>query len=49
MPRVELHLIYNTIVFVPMVIAMYLHLLPTAEERAEMGCSCAIQQREVAA
>ena len=41
-PRLELHLIYNTIVFVPMVIAMYLHLVPTREERAQMQCSCAI-------
>ena len=29
-PRVELHLFYNTIVFVPMVIAMYYHLFPPA-------------------
>ena len=28
-PRVELHLFYNTIVFIPMVIAMYYHLFPT--------------------
>jgi hypothetical protein len=27
-PRVELHLFYNTIVFVPMVIAMYFHMFP---------------------
>jgi hypothetical protein len=41
-PRIELHMIYNTIVFVPMMIAMYVHLLPTAEERAGMRCTCAI-------
>ena len=29
-PRVELHLFYNTIVFIPMVIAMYYHLFPPA-------------------
>ena len=40
--RVEVHMIYNTIVFVPMVIAMYYHLLPTAAEHALMRCSCAI-------
>ena len=27
-PRVELHLFYNTIVFIPMVIAMYFHMFP---------------------
>ena len=31
-PRVELHLFYNTIVFIPMVIAMYYHMFPPAEE-----------------
>ena len=41
-PRLELHMIYNTIVFVPMMVAMYHHLVPTAAERAEMRCSCAI-------
>lgn len=40
-PRVELHLFYNTVVFVPMVIAMYLHLRPRAEERKLMSCTCA--------
>ncbi|MGW4502731.1 hypothetical protein ACWENR_29510 [Micromonospora sp. NPDC004336] len=39
-PRVELHLFYNSVVFVPMVIAMYLHLRPNAEERAAARCSC---------
>jgi hypothetical protein len=41
-PRVELHLFYNTIVFVPMVIAMYYHLFPPAEELARPRCSCAL-------
>ena len=35
-PRVELHLIYNTIVFIPMVIAMYYHMFPPAAEEAQM-------------
>jgi hypothetical protein len=39
-PRVELHLFYNAIVFVPMVYAMYLHRRPTRAERATMSCSC---------
>jgi len=41
-PRVELHLFYNTIVFIPMVIAMYYHLFPPAEEKVAPRCSCAI-------
>jgi hypothetical protein len=48
-PRMELHMIYNTIVFVPMIVGMYLHLHPTADESAEMGCGCAILQPEIAA
>lgn len=42
-PRVELHLFYNTVVFVPMAIAMYFHLFPTAEERTHQKCSCAFK------
>ena len=41
-PRVELHLFYNTIVFIPMMVAMYHHMFPaTAAERARRICSCA--------
>ncbi len=40
-PRVELHLFYNAIVFVPMVVAMVLHMRPKPAERAQMRCSCA--------
>ncbi|MBM2614223.1 hypothetical protein JIG36_01465 [Actinoplanes sp. LDG1-06] len=39
-PRVELHLFYNAVVFLPMVVAMYLHLRPTPEERAAALCAC---------
>lgn len=39
-PRVELHLLYNTIVFIPMVVAMYLHARPNTAEREAMVCSC---------
>ncbi|MEH1101389.1 hypothetical protein V6V16_19720 [Micromonospora sp. CPCC 205561] len=46
-PRVELHLFYNTVVFVPMVIAMYLHLRPSSAETRLMSCSC--RQPEAAA
>jgi hypothetical protein len=41
-PRVELHLFYNTIVFIPMVIAMYYHLFPPAQEESMSQCSCAL-------
>lgn len=41
-PRVELHLFYNTIVFIPMAVAMYMHLFPTPGERAHHNCTCAI-------
>jgi hypothetical protein len=49
-PRVELHLFYNGLVFIPMVIAMYLHLHPTEAERHEVACTCAVaSRREMAA
>jgi hypothetical protein len=41
-PRVELHLFYNSIVFVPMVIGMYYHLFPSKEELAQHQCPCSI-------
>jgi hypothetical protein len=40
-PRVELHFFYNTIVFIPMVVAMYYHMFPTRAEAAAQQCSCA--------
>jgi hypothetical protein len=40
-PRVELHLFYNTIVFLPMVVAMILHLRPDRAEAAASTCGCA--------
>lgn len=43
-PRVELHLFYNTIVFIPMVVAMYYHLFPPGHEPANHGCTCARRQ-----
>jgi hypothetical protein len=39
-PRVELHLFYNTIVFIPMMVAMYYHLFPTSSA-VRPKCSCA--------
>jgi len=39
-PRVELHLFYNSIVFIPMVIGMYYHMFPPAGEPQHSTCSC---------
>lgn len=39
-PRVELHLLYNMLVFVPMVIALFVHLFPPHEERLSPICRC---------
>ena len=47
-PRVELHLFYNTIVFVPMLVGMYYHLFPPETETARPQCSCAWHSRSVA-
>lgn len=41
LPRVELHLFYNSVVFIPMVIAMYLHVRPPAADNERMSCDCA--------
>jgi hypothetical protein len=43
-----LHLFYNTIVFVPMVVAMYYHLFPPETEAARPQCSCAWHSRSIA-
>jgi hypothetical protein len=48
-PRVELHLFYNTIVFIPMVIGMYYHMFPPEGEEPVHRCSCAWRQRAVGA
>ncbi len=40
--RVEIHLFYNAIVFIPMVIAMYYHMVPPAGEK-HAACSCALK------
>ena len=44
-PRVELHLFYNTIVFVPMVVGMYYHMFPSGEEAPHQQCTCAWNTR----
>lgn len=40
-PRVELHLFYNSVVFVPMAVGMAYHLWPSADEAARATCACA--------
>jgi len=40
-PRVELHLIYNSAVFIPMVIGMYYHIFPPQGQQRHAKCSCA--------
>jgi hypothetical protein len=48
-PRVELHLFYNTIVFIPMIIGMYYHLFPPRGEQSNQQCCCAWRQESVGA
>jgi hypothetical protein len=43
-PRVELHLFYNSVVFIPMVVAVYLHLRPNERELRAAVCSCALRE-----
>lgn len=45
--RVEIHLFYNAIVFVPMVIGMYYHMFPPKGEEVA-GCTCALRRRDTA-
>lgn len=47
-PRVELHLFYNTIVFIPMVIGMYYHMFPAKGEAHPAGCTCAWRRQQLA-
>ena len=48
-PRIELHLMYNTLVFIPMVVAMYYHVYPPARDAVKMMCTCARNHAPVAA
>ncbi len=48
-PRVELHLFYNGVVFIPMMIGMYFHMFPPAQETERMACTCAWHPRTAAA
>jgi hypothetical protein len=44
--RVEIHLFYNAIVFIPMVIAMYYHMWPPAGEE-HAACTCALRHQSL--
>jgi hypothetical protein len=41
LPRVELHLFYNAIVTVPMLVAVYLHRRPSQTAPVVLACDCA--------
>lgn len=43
--RVELHLLYNALVFIPMIVAMIYHVRPSESERHAVTCSCATKTR----
>ena len=47
-PRIELHLMYNALVFIPMVIAMYYHMNPPASDTEKAMCTCAGHSRKAA-
>jgi hypothetical protein len=47
-PRIELHLFYNTIVFIPMVIGMYYHMFPAKGEKHLASCTCAWHRQGLA-
>jgi hypothetical protein len=40
--RLEVHLFYNTIVFIPMAVAMFQHMFPRPGEEAHMNCNCVL-------
>ena len=42
--RVEIHLFYNAIVFIPMIVAMYYHMFPPSEEKVA-ACTCALHRQ----
>jgi hypothetical protein len=49
MSRPELHLVYNTLVTIPMIVAIYFHLAPPLPDRGRMSaCTCVIATRRFA-
>jgi hypothetical protein len=47
--RVEIHLFYNAVVFVPMMVGMYYHMFPPAGEAPNLSCTCALGRQEASA
>ena len=47
--RVEIHLFYNAVVFVPMMIGMYYHVFPLTVEDVNPSCTCALRRQEAGA
>lgn len=45
-PRMELHLFYNGIVFIPMVIAVFYHMYPSKKDAEAANCTCARRTME---
>jgi len=43
----SIHLIYNALVFIPMVVAMYYHVYPPVRDAMKMTCTCAHQRAPV--
>lgn len=46
--RVEIHLFYNAVVFMPMLVAMYYHMFPPKGEEIA-ACSCSLRHESVSA
>ena len=46
-PRVQLHLFYNSVVFIPMVIAMYYYMFPPEGETKKAACTCSWRKDEL--
>jgi hypothetical protein len=46
-PRVQLHLFYNAVVFIPMVIAVYYHMVPPEGETEVANCTCSWHKDEI--
>ena len=46
--RVEIHLFYNAVVFIPMVIGMYYHMFPPRGEESAV-CSCSLRRDPLSA
>jgi hypothetical protein len=46
--RLEVHLFYNSLVTLPMVLAMYYHMFPSPAEESRMCCTCSWHKKRLA-